>query len=265
MICQQKPQEGKKQIDNNTFEIVPLNLSHMEKMAAIGLLSSSVAHEMRNLLGMIRTATFNINRAVKSADPTILNNMEIINRSINRAREYIDNLLNLSRLPENGSKEDVIDITKTVDNLLTLFSKEMEWRRIRLVRDYQTLPAFRLNCNALQECLLNLILNAIQCMENGGIITISIHAWNEGVRISVTDTGCGISAEEILRIFDHFYTTKKNGQGTGLGLSIARSLAQDLGGDISVASTVGNGSTFSIEIPSLFAISTIPAPEKGSE
>lgn len=228
---------------------LPLNLSHMEKLAAIGQLSSSVAHEMRNLLGMIRTAAYNIDRAVGKLDATVGNNLEIINRSVGRAKEFIDNLLNLSRLPRG--KEEIADLRQVTDNLLTLFSKEMEWRNIQLVRRYQPLPRFRLDCHAFQECLLNIILNAIQSMEEGGIMTVEAAPFHQGARITVEDTGCGIPPENLDAIFAQFYTTKKNGQGTGLGLTIALRLANYLGGDITVESRLREGSRFSLCLPSL--------------
>jgi len=231
------------------FDTLPSNFSQMEKMAAIGQLSSSVAHEMRNLMGMIRTASFNINRAIQSQDPTISNNLEIITRSVNRAKEYIDNLLDLSRIPKGNV--EIIDVCSIVDGLLNLFSKEFEWRHIQLNRKYSPVPLYHLDRNILQECLLNLILNAIQSMDEGGYITVTVEPWQQGVKISVSDTGCGISPNQINKIFDRFYTTKKNGQGTGLGLTIVHSLVSELGGEIQVQSKINIGSTFSICLPNL--------------
>jgi signal transduction histidine kinase len=245
--------------DSPNLGSLPLHLTQMEKMAAIGQLSSSVAHEMRNLLGMIRTAAFNIDRSVNKGDRSVQNNLDIITRSVGRAREFIDNLLNLSSVPRG--REEVVDIREIVDNLLTLFSKEFEWRNIQLERRYSPLSHFRVDCHALQECLLNLILNAIQSMEEGGVIAIDIWPFKQGVRISVEDTGCGIPAENLQRIFDQFYTTKKHDQGTGLGLTIAQSLAKDLGGQIAVESQLGKGSRFSICLPSLISVSAPNAEE----
>lgn len=235
--------------DVTKIDNLHIHLSQMEKMAALGQLSSSVAHEMRNLLGMIRTAIFNIERALPHADRPVKNNIEVITRSVSRAREFIDNLLNLSRI--SGKSEETIDLCTVVDNLLMLFCKELEWRGIELIREYHRLPPFRLDSSALQECLLNLMLNAIQCMENGGQIKVTLAPYAEGGIIAVEDTGCGIPEEDLGKIFDRFYTTKKYGQGTGLGLSIARSIARDLGGDLTVKSQVGVGSTFTIRLPQL--------------
>ena len=165
-------------------EIQPTNLTHMEKLAAIGQLASGVAHEMRNLLGMIRTAAFNIDRALTTHDPTIQRNLEIINRSVARAREFIDNLLDLSRQPR-GTVE-TLNVVELVDTLLQLFSKELEWRQITLERYYEEIPNYPLDRNALQECILNLILNAIQSMENGGTITVTIKPWQNGVQIIIS-------------------------------------------------------------------------------
>ncbi len=253
MVTQLPTHKQKKSSDfHEAQEINSLHLAQMEKMAAIGQLSSSVAHEMRNLLGMIRTASYNINKALKTTDPTILNNLDIITRSVGRAKEFIDNLLNLSRVPRG--KEEMMDIGTVVDYLLPLFSKEFEWRNIKLIRTYDRFPDFYIDRHKLQECLLNLILNAIQSIENGGTLTIRIVSWKKGVRISVIDTGCGIAPNKLNTIFDQFYTTKKHGQGTGLGLTIARSLAQNMGGDIDVESRLGEGSRFTISLPSLIPV-----------
>lgn len=233
----------------NSLDQAHAQLAQMEKMAALGQLSSSVAHEMRNLLGMIRNAVFNIERATISKDETVMNNLEVISRSIARAREFIDNLLDLSRIP--GNTPELMDVCRVVDDLLILFSKELEWRNIELIRDYETIPLHHIDRNNLQECLLNLVINAIQSMDNGGSLTVRIANWKNGITISVQDTGCGIDPENLMRIFHRFYTTKTNGQGTGLGLTISQSLARDMGGSIAVHSTEGKGSEFIIQLPDL--------------
>lgn len=235
--------------DPASIDDLQVHLSHMEKMAAIGQLSSSVAHEMRNLLGMIRTAIFNIERALPQKEQTVINNVEIINRSVGRAREFLDNLLNLSHVSYNN--REFIDVCSLVDRLLMLFSKELEWRNIELNKNYHPLPLLKIDGNAFQECILNLVLNAIQSIDGSGTITISITPWKDGMSISVTDTGCGISIEHQEKIFDRFYTTKKNGQGTGLGLSIVKNIASNMGGDVSVKSRQGFGSTFILQFPYL--------------
>lgn len=236
-------------MDPASIENLQMHLAHMEKMAAVGQLSSSVAHEMRNLLGMIRTAIFNIERSIPQKEQTIVNNIEIINRSVGRAREFIDNLLNLSRISYND--QEFVDICLLIDRLLMLFSKEVEWRDITIHKDYQHLPLFKIDGNAFQECILNLVINAIQSIDGSGTITVSIRPWKEGVKVSISDTGCGISKEHQTKIFERFYTTKKNGQGTGLGLSIVKNIVSNLGGCVSVHSKKGSGSTFTIEIPFL--------------
>lgn len=240
------------------FEIHAQKLAQMEKLAAIGQLSSSVAHEMRNLLGVIRNAAFNIDRALPDCDPALQRNLDMINRSVGRARQFIDNLLNLSRMPAGA--EEVIDIGAAVDELLVLFYKEMEWRNIELLRHYETLCLFHIDRNRLQECVLNLVINAIQSMDHDGVLTVRVAPWRKGVRIQVEDTGCGIAPETITHIFNRFFTTKASGEGTGLGLTISKTLAQELGGDIEVSSTLGKGSVFSILLPALS-----PANSVGTE
>ncbi|MBI1389661.1 MAG: hypothetical protein GC154_14580 [bacterium] len=241
-------------------EITPQALAHMEKLAAIGQLTSSVAHEMRNLLGVIRNAAYNIDRSLPSEDGPLKSNVELINRSVSRARQFIENLLNLSR--PAISQEEATDVRGLIDELLALFSKEMEWRRVELAREYQPLGLVRLDRHRLQECLLNLIINAIQSMENGGVLTVRVSPWLNGARIEIEDTGCGVAPEDLTRIFERFYTTKANGQGTGLGLTISRSLARELGGEIEVDSTLGRGSVFTLMLPRLTAAGSLPAPPR---
>ncbi|MDP8246454.1 MAG: HAMP domain-containing sensor histidine kinase [Candidatus Hinthialibacter antarcticus] len=235
------------------FEIHAQTLAQMEKLAAIGQLSSSVAHEMRNLLGVIRNAAFNIDRALPDCDPSLQRNLDMINRSVGRARQFIDNLLNLSRMPAGA--EEVIDIGAAVGELLVLFYKEMEWRNIELVRHYETLCIFHIDRNRLQECILNLVINAIQSMDHDGILTVRVEPWRKGVRIQIEDTGCGIAPEMLSDIFNRFFTTKANGEGTGLGLTISKTLAHEMGGEIHVESTIGEGSVFTILLPLLSAAS----------
>ncbi|MGC9330209.1 MAG: sensor histidine kinase, partial [Candidatus Hinthialibacter sp.] len=211
----------------------------------------------------IRTAAFNIDRSVNKTDPTVNNNLDIINRSVRRAREFIDNLLNLSSVPRG--REEVLDVAEVVESLLILFSKELEWHNIQLKRNYARVPRFQIDRHALQECLLNLILNAIQSMESGGAITLEIRSFQRGLRIAVEDTGCGIPQENLERIFDKYYTTKKHNQGTGLGLSIARSLAQQLGGEITVDSQVGRGSRFTLSLPSLNTGSSLANADESAD
>ncbi len=245
------------------FEVHSQALAQMEKLAAIGQLSSSVAHEMRNLLGVIRNAAFNIDRAMPDCDPGMQRNIDMINRSVGRARQFIDNLLNLSRMPAGA--EEIIDIGGAVDELLVLFYKEMEWRNIELVRHYETLCLFHIDRNRLQESVLNLVINAIQSMDHDGVLTVRVEPWRDGVRIQVKDTGGGIDPKILPEIFDRFFTTKASGEGTGLGLTISKTLVEEMGGEIEVESAPGQGSVFTILLPSLSAASpagpeTVKAP-----
>ncbi len=234
--------------EQTSFDEIPPNLSAMEKMASIGLLTMSVAHEMRNLLGMMRNAAFNLDHAQNHSCSISENSIAVIHRSIHRAQEYIDCLLNFARV---NPKKETVDIHKEVKNLLHLFSKELEWNQIYVEKRGQPLPLFYLDKNALLECMLNIIVNAIQSMPEGGKLTIEINPYEQGCALAIHDNGCGIPEPIIHKIFDRFYTTKKNGQGTGLGLTIVRNLARDMGGDVEVESQSGVGSTFTLTLPFL--------------
>jgi signal transduction histidine kinase len=125
--------------------------------------------------------------------------------------------------------------------------------RARLVRDYGELPQVRGNAVQLAQVFVNLLVNAAQAMpESGGEIRLTTRVHDDArVRVEVRDTGCGIPAESLERIFEPFFTTKPVGEGTGLGLPISHGIIRALGGELSVESTVGEGTTFRILLPTV--------------
>jgi signal transduction histidine kinase len=132
---------------------------------------------------------------------------------------------------------------------------------VQVVTSLGDIPACAANSNAMRQILLNLLTNAVQAMPHGGELRLrTARAGHDRIRIEVEDTGVGIAPENLNKVFDPFYTTKAPGQGTGLGLSVVHSVVRRYGGDISVDSVHGVGTTFRIELPCPCHQESLPPP-----
>jgi len=220
-----------------------------EKMATLGLLSSGIAHELRNPLNIIETARYGVEEMESNLSPESLKKLEIIKRNVTRASGIINNLLQFSRHSE--FEREKIDIANRIDTTIALLEKEMTSRHILLRTEYTKLPKVYFSIDSLKQVFLNIILNAIQAMPNGGTLKISavVPKDQKWVIVNFSDTGHGIAKENLPHIFTPFYTTKKGKEGTGLGLYISYSIIQREGGDISVSSREGVGTTFTVKLP----------------
>ena len=158
----------------------------------------------------------------------------------------VRSLRNFARLDEAELK--TADLHEGLDSTLTLVRHQLK-NRIEVVKEYGDIPAIRCRPNQLNQVFMNLLVNAAQAVEGKGRITIRTFQSGDIVNIQISDSGKGIPQENLSRIFDPGFTTKGVGVGTGLGLSICFKIAQDHGGDISVESEVGRGSTFTLRLP----------------
>lgn len=233
--------------DVTQVRISEQQILHSSKMAAVGQLAAGVAHEIRNPLGVIRNSSYLLKKNINSNPKIVNNSIEIIENSVERASGIIDNLLNFSRL--SSTNLTPVNVLQFIENILELNRKDMKKQNIieNLICD----PNLRcyLNIEALKHILINLISNAIDAMQDGGMLTIECYSEDETLIINCIDTGCGIKKEDIDKIFNPFYTTKEPGKGTGLGLFIAYDQVQKIGGDIRVISSVDVGTTFTINLP----------------
>ncbi len=228
------------------------HLLQSEKLATVGMLSSGIAHELRNPLSIIESARYYLQETLGNAESEVCDKLEMIQRNVRRAATIINNLLEFSR--RSPHEQELIDVHKVIDGTLLLLEKELASRQIRLERqeaEETRLPRVCFNVDSLKQVFLNLILNAIQAMPDGGVLRISPRRTSDGqwVEVDISDTGCGIAPEELKHLFVPFFTTKRVGEGTGLGLYISRSIMRRYGGDIAVQSEVGQGSTFTVRIP----------------
>jgi signal transduction histidine kinase len=231
-------------------------LLQTQKLAAMGELAAGVAHEINNPLAIIRQEAEWVGQLLKLAElpettqaAEIRDSLREIVQQVDRARDITANLLNLARKREAVIQK--VDLNRLIRDMAALVEKEAKARNIQVVRQLQEdLPFLYSDGPLLRQVILNLLNNARQAVQSEGSITITTALLEgERVRITITDTGPGIPAEHLSRIFTPFFTTKPPGAGTGLGLAISQGIIHKLGGEITAASRVGKGATFTITLP----------------
>ncbi|ROR02986.1 sensor histidine kinase [Desulfosoma caldarium] len=226
-------------------------LLHSRKIAALGTFTAGIAHELNNPLNNVYlTAEALLEDHGSSLEPEARELVLDILNQAERAAEIVKNLLDFSRT--DRPKLEKLDITSVIHQTLKLVKNQLLLAGIHAeVKTENSIPLIQGHRRNLEQVFLNLFLNAIQAMPNGGEIRIRLSTSGTLVRIDVTDTGVGICPENLEHIFEPFYTTKGVGRGTGLGLSVTYSLIQKHGGYIEVQSEVGVGTTFSVFLPAL--------------
>ena len=223
-------------------------LLHSEKLAAVGNLSASIAHEFNNPLQSIMTIIKGIGQYA-NLDQKEGELLDLAHQECKRMAGLIANLQDFYK-PTTGKVEPV-DLHAVLDALLLMAKKEYLTRKIDVVREYAGgLPAVTGVVDQLKQVLLNLLNNAADACEGGGTITVATEVTSRGkIAVRVRDTGVGIEPENLRHIFQPFFTTKSAKKGTGLGLPVSYGIIKKHGGDIEVQSERGKGSTFSIFLP----------------
>ncbi|MFN8062010.1 MAG: ATP-binding protein [Vicinamibacterales bacterium] len=224
-----------------------------DKMASIGLLAAGVAHEVNTpLTGIASFTQMLLDRADPESPQTKV--LEKIERQTFRAAKIVNGLLNLARPPQTESGP--VDLHVVVNDVLSLLDHQFRTSKVQVRKDLQASPSIVMGVeHKLQQVLLNLFLNARDAMPRGGWVSITTSTRDAGVVIEIGDTGSGIPAENLSRIYDPFFTTKPIGQGTGLGLSITYGIVQEHDGTIACESTVGQGTRFSLTFPAAAVLS----------
>ena len=220
-----------------------------EKMASIGLLAAGVAHEVNTPLTGISSFTQMLLEGADPGDPrTAL--LEKIERQTFRAAKIVNGLLNLSRPGTNDGARIDVDLNAVINDVLSLLEHQFEVGRIKIRRELSDGHAMVVGVeHQLQQVFLNLFLNARDAMPSGGWLTVTTEATGGQAVAMVADTGSGIPAEQLARIYDPFFTTKAIGRGTGLGLSITYGIVHEHEGTIRCDSAVGQGTRFTLSLP----------------
>ena len=216
-------------------------------MASIGLLAAGVAHEVNTPLTGISSFTQMLLEGAQPDDPKT-KVLEKIERQTFRAAKIVNGLLNLARPAQVESTP--CDINVVISDVLALLEHQFKTGRIQVRKEFVTPgPMVQGMEYKLQQVFLNLLLNARDAMPKGGWLTLVTRVEKSGVVVEVGDTGSGIPAEHLSRIYDPFFTTKAIGKGTGLGLSITYGIVQEHGGAITCDSTPGQGTRFTLQLP----------------
>jgi two-component system, NtrC family, sensor kinase len=218
-----------------------------EKMASIGLLAAGVAHEVNTPLTGISSFTQMLLQGAEPDDPKT-KVLEKIERQTFRAAKIVNGLLNLARPTQVDSGP--VDVNAVINDVLSLLEHQLRTGRIQVRKELSAAaPIVQGIEYKLQQVFLNLFLNARDAMPRGGWLTIVTRAEGESATIEIADTGSGIPADQLSRIYDPFFTTKEFGKGTGLGLSITYGIVQEHGGAISCDSVIGQGTRFRLTLP----------------
>jgi PAS domain S-box-containing protein len=218
-----------------------------EKMASLGLLAAGVAHEVNTPLTGISSYTQMLLDGAEPDDPKT-KVLEKIERQTFRAAKIVNGLLNLARPAQVDSGP--IDVNAVISDVLSLLEHQLRRGRIQVRKELAATGPVVLGIEyKLQQVFLNLFLNARDAMPKGGWLSISTRADEEEAIVEVSDTGSGIPADYLSRIYDPFFTTKEIGKGTGLGLSITYGIVHEHGGVITCDSSVGQGTKFTLTLP----------------
>jgi signal transduction histidine kinase len=225
-------------------------LIQSEKKASIGVLAAGVAHEINNPLNYIQGGIFAIENYVMERIPEHINDispyLEIVKTGVLKSAKIVASLSHYSR---NGDFiYENCDVHSIIENCLMILNDKID-NKLTIRKEYTPTP-FTYLCNEgeMHQVILNILLNAIDAIENEGTIHISTKVANNSLEVSITDSGCGISPENLSKITDPFFTTKEAGKGTGLGLSIAQEIIENHGGKLAFESELGVGTTATITL-----------------
>ena len=232
---------------SNVYEELQENFERMkraERLSALGQLSAGLAHEIRNPLASIAGAV-GILRRGRSSEEKQAECLEIIRKECQRLNRLLTSFLDFAR--PRALNFRTIEVESVFDSVLGLAEHAVDGASITLKR--QVPPGLVLDCDPeqLKQVLLNLVINAIQAMPNGGEVVMSASAEAGNAVIQVRDQGCGVSEEEMEHLYDPFFTTKEN--GTGLGLPVAHQIVAQLGGVLAARNNADRGMTFSVQLP----------------
>jgi len=229
-----------------------------EKLASLGKLAATVAHEINNPLAAVLTYTrlmmklMSRGRFTQERLEDIARYLTIMESETARCGEIVKNLLAFSRQPKITVEASSIE--ELIEKTLALISHDLEMKNIQLVKEIEPdLPKIKCSSRHIQQALLNLLSNASEAMPEGGTLTVTAkRSKSDGfVEAVISDTGCGISEEDLKNIFEPFFTTKEEGRGVGLGLSVVHGIITRHNGSIEIESKPDEGSAFKVRLPTV--------------
>ena len=241
-------EELEARVDERTAELVETHkrLVTQERIAALGRAAAQVAHEVKNPLAGLLLYSLHLKGKATNFSESEIYLVDKIVETINHLNSRVEQILGFARPVSlnlwSGNLNDMVnDVLELLRPQLTANNVE-----VRLSMEQQSADGM-FDESSMRGALMNLILNAIEAMPNGGTLSIASDRTSETLRVDIVDAGRGIADEEVKKIFEPFYTTKA--QGLGLGMPYARKIIEQHGGTISLNSRVGQGTTISISLP----------------
>jgi two-component system, NtrC family, sensor kinase len=222
------------------------NLAQQGKMASLGVLSSGVAHEINNPLGVILGYAAYIEGKLPQDDPNYKYIHEI-KRESKRCKKIVQDLLSYARTPQPVLEET--DLNELLEQIVDFAANHTDMHHVTVLKEFdQRLPSIMVDGDQLRQVAINLILNAGSAMQKGGRLVVSSTLGEDGfVSLKFCDNGAGIPQEHMEKIFEPFFTTRV--KGTGLGLAITKQIIEQHHGKISIESEIGHGTTVEVRLP----------------
>jgi signal transduction histidine kinase len=240
------------ELDKKSEEISSMSQQvwQVAKMASVGELSASVAHELNNPLTTISLRLEGLMEQFSTSDP-VFRHLSIIAQEVERMARLVKNLLDFSRI--HIIEFSTVDLCEEIERALELVSYLLRKKNIKIERCLATeVPPIHADRQQLRQVFLNLFANAGDAMNDSGVLTISVRkddASGASILVEISDTGCGIAPENLANVMEPFFSTKGEGKGTGLGLSICRRIVKGHRGSLNISSELNKGTTISIKLP----------------
>ena len=240
------------QTKREEITVMSQQLWQAAKLASVGELAASIAHELNNPLATVSLRVESLLSQTAADDPR-RRQLEVVEQEVDRMADLVANLLQFSR--RGQPQASTVDVADDLVKTLELMQHNLRTRRIEVVQEFSTdVPVIQADRQLLRQVFLNLLTNASDAMPDGGTLSLrvtpgSLEGGRRAVVIEFADTGVGILPEHLRRVMEPFFTTKEEGKGTGLGLAICRRAVQEHGGAIQITSEVGKGTTVRIVLP----------------
>jgi signal transduction histidine kinase len=253
-LQEQKQAEEVLRLKNAEVAAMSQQLWQAAKLATMGELAASIAHELNNPLATVSLRVESLLAQIVEDDPK-RRALTVIEQEVERMGDLVANLLQFSR--RGQAQISSVDVREELENTLALISYHLRNHRIIVVRQFASdVPMLHADRQQLRQVFLNLLTNASDAMPQGGTLTLGVSLGQPepgvpAVVITFTDTGTGIAPDDMPRVMEPFFTTKEEGKGTGLGLAICRRIVHEHQGTIEVSSTVGQGTTVRLVLPCL--------------
>jgi signal transduction histidine kinase len=251
-ITERKQAEASLRAKSEELAALTQQFWQASKLAVMGELAASIAHELNNPLATISLRTESIMAQLAEGDPQ-RRPLEIIDQEVERMGGLVGNLLQFSR--RSHQQISTFDVREEIANTLEFIHYHLRKHRINVEREFaNVIPTVQADRQQLRQLFLNLLTNASDAMPQGGRLTVRVNAGQlehgaGAVVVEFEDTGAGIAPDDLAKVWEPFFTTKPEGRGTGLGLAICRRIVEEHGGTMHIESAVGQGTTVRIMLP----------------